>query len=76
MQLRVGTHKSHNMKETNSYKCLWIDGWLDCDQDHKKCGIVKKDDVQTPNDKRDKEMLSFAQFHVLINLFSNLVFLH
>jgi hypothetical protein len=60
MQLWKGTCRSHDMKETHFYKCLWIDGWLDCHQDHKKCGIVGKDDVQTSNEKMNKEMLSFA----------------
>ncbi len=39
------------MIETKSSKCLWIDKWLDHHQKEDKCGIVKKDDAQTLDNK-------------------------
>jgi hypothetical protein len=38
-------------KKTKSSNHLWIDGWLDHHQNQKKCGIIGKDDAQTPDDK-------------------------
>ncbi len=42
---------------------LWIDGQLDHHQNEKKCGIVKKDDAQTPNNK-----ILFVQSHCLVQI--------
>jgi hypothetical protein len=56
MQLHASKHGSHNMKETKFYNRLWIKRWLDPHQNHKKCGIVEKDNIQTLEDERDKKM--------------------
>jgi hypothetical protein len=54
MQFQASGHGFHNMKKTNSYNHLQIDIRLDHQQNHLKCGIVRKDNVQTLDDKRDK----------------------
>jgi hypothetical protein len=51
MQFQACELGSHNMKKTKSFNCMWIDRWLDHHQNRKKCEIVGKDDVYTPNDK-------------------------
>jgi hypothetical protein len=51
MQLQGGELGSHNTKETKSSNRLWINRWLDHHQNQKKCGIVEKDNTQTPKNK-------------------------
>jgi hypothetical protein len=61
MQLQGGEPKSLNTTETKSSKHMWIDEWLDYHQNQNKCGIVGKDDTQTPNNK-----IMFIQSHFVI----------
>jgi hypothetical protein len=58
-------HGSHNMKEMKSSNHLWIDEWLDYYQNHEKCEIVGKDDVQTHDNK-----IMFIQSHCVVHIIS------
>jgi hypothetical protein len=61
MQLEGGRFGPLNTIETKSSKHQWINRWLDCHQNHNNCGIVWKDDTQTPNDK-----IVFIQSHCAV----------
>jgi hypothetical protein len=58
-------HGSHNMKEMKSSNCMWIDEWLDYHQNHEKCGMVKKDNVQTHDNK-----IMFIQLDYVVHTIS------
>ncbi len=67
MEFYGGGLGSFNMIETKFSKHLWIDGWLDYHQNQKMCGIIGKDDAQTPNNK----IVSIQSHYVILKNICN-----